>query len=395
MQQFIISNHKIPLSVPLLFGHEWRYVKKCFTTGWVSSGGQYVEQFEEAIRQYCHANHATACINGTAALHIALKIAGVNPHDEVIVPTLTFIAAANAVRYVNAEPIFMDCDQYYNLHIEKTIEFITSNTVLKKGYAYNKISGRRISALIPVHVLGNAVDLEELVLACRKRNIAVIEDATESLGTKYRRGKYRGRYTGTIGRVGCLSFNGNKIITTGGGGMILTSDSHLAKMAQYLTTQAKDDSLRYIHNAIGYNFRLNNIQAAFGIAQLQRLPNILKIKEKNYRVYKKHIGTINGLKMGDVPGYARNNHWMYALQINKKKYGRSKDELIRLFNRENIEVRPLWYLNHLQKPYQRNQSYKIENAYKMWKTTLNIPCSAGLKESEIKKVVSLLKKWKK
>ena len=238
----------IPLSVPSLKGNEWKYVKECIETEWVSSAGKYVDLFEQNILEYTGSKYAVACVNGTAAIQVSLRLACVKPGDEVIVPTLTFIAPINAVAYNNATPVFMDADNYYNVDIEKTIEFIKTETVYKKDFTYNKITDKKISAILPVHMWGNACWLDELYELCRERNIVIVEDASESLGTFYNDGKFKSKHTGTIGKLGCISFNGNKIITTGGGGMILTDDEALAEKAKYLTTQAKDDPIRYVHD---------------------------------------------------------------------------------------------------------------------------------------------------
>ena len=234
----------IPLSVPSLQGKEWQYVKECLDTEWVSSAGKYVGLFESKIAEFTGARYAVACVNGTAALQVALKLARVLPGDEVIVPTLTFIAPVNAVSYNGASPLFMDADEYYNIDAEKTIEFINNKTVFKDGFTINKTTKKRITAIVPVHVWGNACWLEDLLPLCEERNITIVEDACESLGTFYEDGDVKRKHTGTIGQLGCLSFNGNKIITTGGGGMILTDDADLADKARYLTTQAKDDPIR-------------------------------------------------------------------------------------------------------------------------------------------------------
>ena len=268
----------IPLSVPHLNGNEWKYVKECLDTNWVSSAGKFVDLFEKKIAEYTGAKYAIACVNGTAALQVSLRLAGVQPGDEVIAPALTFIAPINAIAYNGASPVFMDADEYYNIDSAKTIRFIQEETEFKDGFSYNRNTGKRVSAIVPVHVWGNACWLDDLVDVFRARNIAIVEDASESLGTRYTKGKFAGKHTGTIGKLGCISFNGNKIITTGGGGMILADDEGLAAKARYLTTQAKDDEVKYIHNKIGYNFRLTNIQAALGVAQLEQLPSILKKK---------------------------------------------------------------------------------------------------------------------
>ena len=294
--------YNIPLSVPSFNGNEWKYVKDCIDTEWVSSVGKYVDLFENNISEYSGAKYAVACVNGTAAIQVSLLLAGVESGDEVIVPTLTFISSVNAITYNNAKPVFMDADKHYNINAEKTIEFINNETVFKNGRTYNKKTDKKISAIVPVHIWGNACWLDELVDLCKQRKIAIVEDACESLGTFYNEGKYKGKHTGTIGKLGCLSFNGNKIITTGGGGMILTDDEAIAEKAKYLTTQAKDDPIRYVHDEIGYNFRLTNIQAALGVAQLEQLPVILQRKKEIYKHYKTSIENISELTISGVPG---------------------------------------------------------------------------------------------
>lgn len=386
-----MSEDYIPLSVPSVRGNEWEYVKECLDTEWVSSAGEYVNKFEEKIAEYTGAHHAIAVVNGTAALHLSLIITGVQPGDEVIVPTLTFIAPVNTVRYVDAHPVFMDCDDYYNIDADKTIEFISKHSEFRDGFSYNKKTGRRISAIIPVHVFGNAVRMEELNEICRDRNIKIIEDATESLGTYYLEGKFRDKYTGTVGDMGCLSFNGNKIITTGGGGMILTDNVEYAEKARYLSTQAKDDPVRYQHNAIGFNYRLTNIQAAVGVAQLEQLPGFIETKKRNYRIYREQIDDIEGLELAEVPGYAKQNYWFYSLRIDKSRYGRDRDELMIYLSENGIQTRPVWKLNHSQRMYRDCLAFKIEKAPGLWERTLNIPCSSNLEKKAINRVSDMLR----
>lgn len=381
----------IPLSVPHISGNEWNYVKDCLDTGWVSSVGKYVGRFEGDICRYTGARHAIGCANGTAALQVALRLIGVVPGDEVIVPTLTFIAPVNAARYLGAEPVFMDCDDYYCIDAEKTAEFILQETAFREGETRNKRTNRRVSAIVPVHVFGNAAALEGLVQICGERNIRIVEDAAESLGTYYTSGALQGKFTGTVGEIGCYSFNGNKIITTGGGGMIVTDRDEYGERARYLTTQAKDESLRYIHNEVGYNFRLTNIQAAIGVAQLERLPEYLEIKKRNYLHYARELRGIPGLRLAEPPGYAHSNHWFYCLQIDAKAYGRDRDELMAHLSANGIETRPVWFPNHLQRPYRDCQRYRIEKALGLLERTLNIPCSVGLDHSSIEKVIRVLK----
>ncbi|MDH3975340.1 MAG: LegC family aminotransferase [Deltaproteobacteria bacterium] len=388
-----MSNNKtlrISLSEPSISGNEWKYVKECLDTGWVSTAGKFVDLFERKICEYTNSGHAVACINGTSALHIALRVVGVQSGDEVIVPALTFIAPINAVRYLDAHPVFMDCDNFYNIDIEKTINFITEETELKNGTTYNCKTKRRISAIIPVHIFGNAVDLEKLLKLCRERNIKIVEDATESLGSVYTRGEIVKKHTGTVGDIGCYSFNGNKIITSGGGGMIVTDNEEYAKRAKYLTTQSKDDALYFTHNEVGYNYRLTNIQAAIGVAQLEQLPEYINIKKKNYEKYKSKIDIIKGLHLSEVPSYSMSNYWFYCLQVEKKEYGIGANNLMLYLREHNIDTRPVWQLNHLQKPYQNCQTYKIENANRLQKKSLNIPCSVSLDSMQMKKVLNCI-----
>jgi len=380
----------IPLSVPSLNGNELEYIKECVDTEWISSAGKYVDLFEEKIAEYTGAKHAIACVNGTSALQLSLHLSGVVPQDEVIVPTLTFIASVNAISYNGATPVFTDADNYYNIDSEKTISFIKNETIFKDGFTYNKKTNKRISAIVPVHVWGNALFLDELIPLCGERNIAVIEDASESLGTIYNSGKFKGKHSGTIGKLGCLSFNGNKIITTGGGGMILTDDESLSEKAKYLTTQAKDDPIRYAHNEIGYNFRLTNIQAALGVAQLEQLPAILKSKKQIYNFYQTELEGVDGLSLSKTPSYANNNHWMNLLQIDPKVYGEDREELMQKLEEKRIQTRPVWKLNHEQKPYKNCQYYKIENAKKLVENSLCLPSSSNLTNEDLNTIISQL-----
>src|SRR5271157_5808253 len=247
----------IPLIVPEISGNVWRYVKECLDTNWVSSVGSYVDRFERMVAQHVRTKHAVATVNGTAALHIALLVAGVQPNDEVVVSTLTFIAPVNAIRYVGAWPVFIDAEpDYWQVDPSGVVDFLEQGCRWHKGALHNRLTGRRVSAVIPVHILGHPVDLDPILEVARKYGLKVIEDATEGLGATY-----RGRPLGSIGDIGCFSFNGNKIITTGGGGMLATSNEEWAQKAKYLTTQAKDDPTEYVHSEIGYNYRLTNLLA--------------------------------------------------------------------------------------------------------------------------------------
>lgn len=380
----------IPLSVPNLTGKELQYIKKCVITNWVSSTGSFVMEFEDAICRYVKSKYAVACVNGTAGLQIALKLCGVEAGDEVIVPTLTFIAPVNVVKYLGAEPVFMDCDNYMNVDPVKLREFCVKECKNTKAGLRNKRTGRIIRAVVPVHVFGNPCDMPEIMKIAKKYRLKVIEDATESLGSYYVSDIYKNRFTGTIGDIGIFSFNGNKIITTGGGGMIVTNNRLLAEKAKYLTNQAKDDPIRYIHHEIGYNFRLTNLQAALGLAQLEQLKKFIKIKKNNYELYCKFLSSIKGVKMLGIPKGISPNYWFYSLLVENKEYGMTREKLMNRLREKNIQSRPIWYLNHLQRPYRMNQSYKIEKAPWFWKRVLNLPCSTSLQEKQINHIVSVI-----
>ena len=380
----------IPLSIPFLRGNELKYIKECLDSEWVSSAGKYVDLFEEKICEYTGAKYAIACVNGTSALQICLRLAGVEPGDEVIVPTISFIAPINAVYYNGATPVFMDADDYYNIDVSKTIRFLEEETEFKHGYTWNKKTEKRISAFLPVHVFGNAVWLDEIIRLCKELNIQVVEDAAESMGTRYINGEHSGKHTGTIGNLGCLSFNGNKVITTGGGGMILTDDVNLAEKARYLTTQAKDDPVRYIHHEIGYNFRLTNIQAALGVAQLEQLPGFLERKSKIFCRYHTALQEIEGLTIASVPDYADNNNWMNLLQIDGEIYGEDRETLMQRLEESGIQSRPVWALNNLQKPYKHCKSYKVERAEKLVNDSLCLPSSTNLRLGDLSKVIEVI-----
>lgn len=387
-----MSKTIIPLSIPNIRGNAWKYVKSCLDTGWVSSAGSYVEAFEKKLCAFTGARHAAAVVNGTSGLQVALQLCGVEPGDEVIVPTLTFIAPVNAVRYLGAEPVFMDCDDYMNLDPVKTGEFLSASCRKTTKGLVNKKTGRRVRAMLPVHIFGNPCDMEALMALARRYGIKVVEDATESLGSRYTAGKYKGRHTGTIGDFGVFSFNGNKVVTTGNGGMIVTADKKLADKARYLTTQAKDDSVRYVHHEVGYNFRLSNLQAALGVSQLEELPAFLKTKKANYGVYRGALAGIPGLELLGVPAGTSPNYWFYSLLVDKKLFGADREKLMAALAGAGIQTRPVWQLNHLQKPYRKNLAYKIDRASWYRERVLNLPCSSSLKKADVLKVCAAIRK---
>ncbi|MBF8984175.1 LegC family aminotransferase [Lutibacter sp. B2] len=386
-----MDNKMIPLSVPNFKGKELEIVGKAIEEEWVSTGGEYIKEFEKNIANYLKVKEAVACQSGTAAIHLALKLSGVGLGDEVIVPTLTFIAAVNPVKYQGAEPVFMDCDDTLNMDLDKLKEFCEKECFLTEKGLINKKTNKFIKALVIVHVFGNIANMEKVMKIAKKYKLKVIEDATEALGSYYTKRKYDKKFAGTIGDFGAYSFNGNKIITTGGGGMLVAKDIDLAQKAKYLSAQAKDDALYYIHDEIGYNYRMTNLQAALGVAQLAQLEKFIKIKTKNYNLYKKQIEKIKGLGLLDFNKNTRSNYWFYSLLINKEKYGLSRNELLKKLSKKNIQTRPIWGLIHEQKPYLNNQSYKIEKANYYIERVLNIPCSTNLDQQDIMTVIDSLK----
>lgn len=379
----------IPLSVPNLKGNELKYVTEVIEDEWVSTGGAMITRFEQEIAAYLGVESATACQTGTAGLHLAMLLAAVGRDDEVIVPTLTFIAAVNPVRYVGAEPVFMDCDDSLCMDVDKLEAFCREECTFEEGELVNKHTGKHIKAIITVHVFGNMSDMERLIPIAKHYNLTVIEDATEALGTYYTEGIYKGKYAGTIGNIGVYSFNGNKIITTGGGGMLVARDSALTKQAKYLSTQAKDDEINFIHNEVGYNYRMTNLQAALGVAQLAQLESFIEVKKKNYEIYKREINDIKGVFLLPFKQIFRTNCWFYSLYLDG--FSLNRDELIQRFAANRIQTRPIWGLIHQQKPYQNCFAYKIEKAQDYHNKIVNIPCSTNLTEDDVRRVMLCMK----
>lgn len=379
----------IPLSVPNLKGNELKYVTEAIQTEWVSTAGKFVEQFERQIAEYVGVKGAVACQSGTAGLHVALLTLGVTCRDMVLVPALTFIAAVNPVKYIGAEPVFMDCDSSLCIDPDKLREFCENECYFDGDWLYNKETGKKIKAVIVVHVFGNMADMERIMEIANRYNLRVIEDATEALGTYYIRGKYEGKFAGTIGDIGVYSFNGNKIITTGGGGMIASSDVSFLKEAKHLTTQAKSDELYYTHDEVGYNYRMTNVQAAIGIAQFEQLEDFIQVKERNYLYYQEKIKDIPGLSLLDYRQSCRTNHWLYGIECSDFCVGR--DEIIQELGKNRIQTRPVWGLVCDQKPYQGTKRYKIEKAVFYLKNIVNIPCSTNLTMEQIDIVANCLR----
>lgn len=384
-------NKTIPLSVPNLSLDILENIKETIETGWVSTGGRFITEFENKIARYVGVERAVSCQSGTAGLHLALRVLGIEPGDEVIVPTLTFIAAVNPVRYMGAEPVFMDCDDTLNMDMNKLEAFLEEECKYVDGKVINKQTNKVIKAIIAVHVFGNPINMEKLIEIKEKYGLRVIEDATEALGSSYLEGKYAKRHCGTIGDIGVYSFNANKIITTGGGGMVVSHDNRILDKVAFLSVQAKTDPLYFIHDEIGYNYRMTNIQAAFGTDQVDRIESFIETKIKNYNLYKEAIDEIDGLFLLPFRADTRANHWFYSVLVDKEKYGIDRDELLKRLYEKDIQTRPLWGLIHEQRPYQQNRTYKVEKAYYYEKELLNIPCSSNLRSEDVEFVIEVLK----
>jgi len=381
----------IPLSVPnLKSGNERKYVLEAIDAEWVSTGGQYINDFEKALANYLKTDKVVACQSGTAAIHVALMLAGVKMEDEVIVPTLTFIAAVNPVTYVKAHPVFMDVDETLCMDLNKLENFLTNQTEMCDGVCVNKKTGRSIKALVMVHVYGNMTDMAKLMEICNRHNIKVIEDATEALGSYITEGALKGKHAGTIGHFAALSFNGNKIITTGGGGAVVARKIEDLEKATYLTTQAKNDALYYLHDEVGYNYRMTNLQAALGLAQLEQLDEFISLKYNNFTYYKNKIDAIDGLEILPFSKTIKPNYWFYTLLV-KENFSINRDELQKRLSEKGIQTRPVWGLIHKQKPYLQCETYEINKALEYYDQILNIPCSSNLTKDDIDYIVESIK----
>jgi perosamine synthetase len=376
----------IPLSVPEIRGNEWIYIKECLDTGWVSSVGEYVNRFESSIARKVHAHSAVATSSGTSALHIALLVSGVQPDDEVLVSTLTFIAPVNAIRYAGASPVLMDAEpQYWQIDPDKVAEFLKKNCRFANGELRNRASGRRVRAIMPVHILGHPVDLDAIRAIAGEFDLPVIEDATECLGAKY-----RGTRVGANSEIACFSFNGNKIITTGGGGAIVTSNAKWAERARYLTTQAKDDPIEFVHGAIGYNYRLTNIQAALGCAQLEMLDEFIEKKRAIAARYEDSFHKIDGLTPMSQAAWAESIFWLYTILIDEAKFGMNSRTVVKKLEEKGIQTRPLWQPMHRSPVHCGHEAFHCETADWVHARALSLPCSVGLTESDQDLVIQSL-----
>ena len=398
----------IPLCVPEIRGNEWRYIKECLDTNWVSSVGPFVNQFEETVGRYAGVRHAVATVNGTAALHIALLVAGVQPEDEVLVSTLTFIAPANAIRYVDAWPVFIDAEpDYWQMDPQKAVAFLEKECQWDHGELHNRRTGRRVKAILPVHILGHPVDLDPILIVARKYGLAVIEDATESLGAKYQSNRgpqtgdsdgqskkaASGRWSaaGSLGDIACLSFNGNKLITTGGGGMLVTDNATWAERARYLTTQAKDDPVEYIHHEVGYNYRLSNIQAAMGCAQMEQIDDFIDSKRYIAATYSEALAEVPGIQPMRQAAWAQSVFWLFTVMVDKAAYGLDSRELMEKLAATEIQTRPLWQPIHLSPAYASLKPGDCPVANQLHKDGLSLPCSVNTSTSDLQRVIDAIR----
>ncbi|MCB0640206.1 MAG: LegC family aminotransferase [Phaeodactylibacter sp.] len=372
----------ILLSGPNIAGNEWKYVKDCLDTGWVSSVGSYVTQFENMLAEFAGTKYGVATSSGTTALHISLILLDVKPEDYIIVPNVTFVASLNSIKYTGADPILMDVDPHtWQMDLDLLERFLEEQADVQGDHCVHKTTGRRIRAIMPVHVLGNICDMDRLMAIAERFQLLVIEDATEALGSYY-----KGRHSGSFGTLGCFSFNGNKIITCGGGGVIVTDDEELAKKAKHLTTQAKADNFEYYHDMIGYNYRLVNVSAAMGVAQMEQLPDFIKRKHEIAAFYKAALGTVGDIGFQQVEETVNPNWWLFTIQTERQK------EVLNNLNANKMQSRPFWVpMNQL--PMFKNDLYVQEQDHSdaIYQTCLSIPCSTNITDEELTAIAGKIK----
>ncbi len=357
----------IPVSEPLLGGNEEKYVLECVRSSWISSLGKFIPEFEGKFARFCGSKHGVAVMNGTVALQLALAALGIKEGDEVIVPDLTFVATANAVRYLGAKPVFVDSEmKTWNIDPEKIAAAITKET----------------KAIIPVHLYGHPCDMDPIIEIAKKHKLFVVEDAAEAHGAEY-----KGRKVGSIGDVGCFSFYGNKIITTGEGGMCITGDAKLAGRMHFLKDHAMRPEKRYWHPELGFNFRMTNVQAAIGVAQLEQIENFIAIKRRNAQLYSSLLQKIKGLTLQPEMPWARNVYWMHSVLVGEKDFGCSRDELMARLKAKGIDSRPFFYPVHQFPMYSSGYSDRdFPVAVELSRSGINLPSSAKLSEDDIRYV---------
>lgn len=365
------TNKFIPLHAPVFMGNEKKYLEECIDSTFVSSVGKFVDRFEEMMTEFTGAKKAVVCVNGTNALQMALLLVGVERDDEIITQALTFIATANAISYCGAHPVFLDVDkETMGLSPGAVEKWLESNAVLKDGVCYNKSTGHRIKACVPMHTFGHPARIDELIAVCEKYHIELVEDAAESLGSYY-----KGKHTGTFSKVGILSFNGNKTITTGGGGMLLFNDEDLAKRAKHLTTQAKiSHAWEFAHDEIGYNYRMPNLNAALGCAQLEQVEKILESKRKTAKAYKQHFAD-STIEYFEGSKDCQSNYWLNAILLPNKD---ERDIFLKYSNENGVMTRPIWQLMNRLLMFKDCQTDELTNSIWFEERVVNIPSSVIL-----------------
>ncbi|MCW2120293.1 LegC family aminotransferase [Flavobacterium sp. 7A] len=376
----------IPLSVPFLNGNEWKYVKDCLDTGWISSAGSYVNQFEQQVAHYAGAKYGIACMNGTVGLHIAQILSGVTADDHVIAPNITFIATLNAIKYTGASPILIDVDpKNWQMDLDLLDAYLGDNTIEKEVdgilYSFHKSTNKCIKAIMPVHVLGNIGDMNRLQEIATAFHLDVIEDSTEALGTLF-----QGKHAGSFGKFGVFSFNGNKIISTGGGGVIVTDDEELAKKAKHLTTQAKASAMEYLHDEIGYNYRLVNVLAAIGVAQMEEFPTLLENKKRMDSYYRSQLSAVGDIEFQYVSPDVEANCWLFTFRTKHMR------ELLAYLNENGVQSRPFWVpMNQLKMFNEDIYVSTDDHSNQVYQTSISIPSSAGISLSQMETVVQTIK----
>lgn len=382
-----VGKEFIPLSVPCLAGNEWAYVKECLDTNWISSVGAFVERFERMVAQVAGTKFAVATVSGTAALHIALLLAGVEAEDEVVVSDLTFIAPANVVRYLGAYPVFVDAEPaYWQVDVQKLKDFLENGCKIAREGLINRATRRKVKALLPVHILGSVCDMAPILELAGRFGLPVVEDATECLGARY-----RDKPAGSFGLMGCFSFNGNKILTSGGGGVLVTDDERLAQRAHYLTTQAKDDSLEFVHGTVGYNYRMPNILAALGCAQFEQLSTFVARKREIAAAYTTDFADLSAIKSMREPPGVFSSYWMYTARIKATEGRPGSRDLLRALAIQGIQTRPLWQPMHLSPAHRGAFATDCSVAEKLNRECLSLPCSVGLAPEDRQRVAEAVR----
>lgn len=372
----------LPLCEPSIHGNEWTYVKECLDTGWVSSVGRFVDEFEQRVAAKVGAPHAVAVVNGTAAIHISLVAVGVQPGDEVLCSDLTFIATANAIRHAGAHPVLVDAEpDHWQMDVQLLDDFVKRHCESVPAGLRNRETGRRIKAIVPVHVLGGAVDMAALNRWAERWNVAVVEDAAEGLGASY-----RGRSLGCWGQIGCYSFNGNKVITTGGGGVLVTECEKTAQQAKHLTTTAKQPGGEYIHTEVGYNYRLTNVLAAIGCAQMEQLDEHIAAKRRASQAYRERLAAIDGIHLWDAGTDVDATYWLHTIRVDAATFGASARDVMAHLADHGIQARPLWQPMHLSPAHQTCQSILTGVSADLYRDCLSIPSSVTLQEADIERV---------